>query len=437
MRQTKKEVPMINKITILFILIALIFIPEKANSEIVRITVDGGISPATTLYIKNAIKFAEESSAEALIIQLNTPGGLLDATREIVQEIMGSSVPVIVYIAPAGARAGSAGVFITLAAHISAMAPGTNIGAAHPVGMGGEKIDSTMNEKITNDAAAFIRSIANERNKNIDWAERTVRESISATEKEAYLAGAIDFIAPDIDSLLSAIDGMEVKVSSGTKKIESKGKPIIERKMNWRESFLFWLANPNIAYILLMIGIYGLLFEFWSPGAIFPGVLGAISLMVALYALQMLPVNYVGVGLILIAIILFILEIKVVSYGLLTIGGIISLAIGSIMLIDAPNEFMDISMNLILAFVLLTALFFLVIIVFGIKAQTRRVATGDIALIGLRGVAISDISPSQKGQVKVMGEIWSAISDEEINEGDEIVVQNVQGFILKVRKFIA
>jgi len=426
-----------NIFRILFILVVIIFGWSKSNGEIIKIKVDGGISPATTLYIKNAIKFAEERSAEALIVQLNTPGGLLDATREIVQEIMGSNVPVVVYIAPSGARAGSAGVFITLAAHLSAMAPGTNIGAAHPVGMGGEKIDSTMNEKITNDAAAFIRSIANERNKNIDWAERTVRESISATEKEAYLAGAIDFIAPDIDSLIRAIDGVEVKVSSGKKIISSRGKPVIERQMTWRESFLFWLANPNIAYILLMIGIYGLLFEFWSPGAMFPGILGAISLMIALYALQMLPVNYVGIGLILIAIILFILEIKVVSYGLLTIGGIISLAIGSIMLIDAPNEFMDISMNLIIAFVILTALFFLVIIVFGIKAQTRKVATGDLALIGVHGVAISEISPSQKGQVKVMGEIWSATSDEEIKEGEEIVVQNVQGFVLKVRKFIS
>lgn len=425
-----------NKIIIL--VITFLFVCSYLlKGDIIKIKVDGGISPATTLYIKNSIKYAEDKQAEALIIQLNTPGGLLEATREIVQEIMGANVPVVVYIAPSGARAGSAGVFITLAAHIAAMAPGTNIGAAHPVGMGGEKVDSTMNEKITNDAAAFIRSIANERNKNIDWAERTVRESISATEKEAYLAGAIDYIAPNLDSLIAAIDGVEVKISSGKKVLSTKGKQVVERRMSWRESFLFWLANPNIAYILLMIGIYGLLFEFWSPGAMFPGIIGAISLMIALYALQMLPVNYVGVGLIIIALILFILEIKVVSYGLLTIGGIISLAIGSIMLIDAPNEFMDISMNLIIAFVIITALFFLIVIVFGIKAQTRRAVTGDIALIGLRGNAITDISPGHKGQVKVSGEIWSAVSDEEIKEGDEIVVQSVQNFVLKVRKYIA
>ncbi|HPP39059.1 MAG TPA: NfeD family protein, partial [Candidatus Kapabacteria bacterium] len=313
----------------------------------------------------------------------------------------------------------------------------TNIGAAHPVGMGGEKIDSTMNEKITNDAAAFIRSIAHERNKNIDWAERTVRESISATEKESLLAGAIDFIAPNLDSLLTLIDGYEVKIASGTKIISTKGKKVVEKQMTWRESLLFWLANPNIAYILLMIGIYGLLFEFWSPGAMFPGILGAILLMIALYALQMLPLNYAGIGLILIAIILFILEIKVVSYGLLTIAGILSLAIGSIMLIDAPNEIMDISMNLIITVVIITTLLFLVLIVFGIKAQTRRAVTGDLALIGLRGIAMTDISPAQKGQVKVSGEIWSAVSDEEIMEGEEIVVQNVQNFVLKVRKYIA
>ncbi len=422
---------------IALVLILLLYLGQELKSDVIKISVEGGISPATTLFIKKSIQYAEDRKAEALIVRLNTPGGLLDATRDIVQEIMGANVPVVVWIAPSGARAGSAGVFITLAAHIAAMAPGTNIGAAHPVGMGGEKIDSTMNEKITNDAAAFIRSIANERNKNIDWAERTVRESISATEKESLLAGAIDFIAPTIDSLLVLIDGYEVKIASGTKIISTKGKKVVERKMTWRESLLFWLANPNIAYILLMIGIYGLLFEFWSPGAMFPGILGAISLMIALYALQMLPLNYAGIGLILIAIILFILEIKVVSYGLLTIAGILSLAIGSIMLIDAPNEIMDISMNLIITVVIITTLLFLVLIVFGIKAQTRRAVTGDLALIGLRGTAMTDISPMQKGQVKVSGEIWNAVSDEEIKEGEEIVVQNVQNFVLKVRKYIA
>ncbi|HOK14216.1 MAG TPA: nodulation protein NfeD [Candidatus Kapabacteria bacterium] len=422
---------------IAIVLVLLLSLGQELKSDVIKISVEGGISPATTLFIKNSIQYAEDRKAEALIIQLNTPGGLLDATRDIVQEIMGANVPVVVWIAPSGARAGSAGVFITLAAHIAAMAPGTNIGAAHPVGMGGEKIDSTMNEKITNDAAAFIRSIAHERNKNIDWAERTVRESISATEKESLLAGAIDFIAPNLDSLLTLIDGYEVKIASGTKIISTKGKKVVEKQMTWRESLLFWLANPNIAYILLMIGIYGLLFEFWSPGAMFPGILGAILLMIALYALQMLPLNYAGIGLILIAIILFILEIKVVSYGLLTIAGILSLAIGSIMLIDAPNEIMDISMNLIITVVIITTLLFLVLIVFGIKAQTRRAVTGDLALIGLRGIAMTDISPAQKGQVKVSGEIWSAVSDEEIMEGEEIVVQNVQNFVLKVRKYIA
>lgn len=422
---------------IAIVLVLLLSLGQELKSDVIKISVEGGISPATTLFIKNSIQYAEDRKAEALIIQLNTPGGLLDATRDIVQEIMGANVPVVVWIAPSGARAGSAGVFITLAAHIAAMAPVTNIGAAHPVGMGGEKIDSTMNEKITNDAAAFIRSIAHERNKNIDWAERTVRESISATEKESLLAGAIDFIAPNLDSLLTLIDGYEVKIASGTKIISTKGKKVVERQMTWRESLLFWLANPNIAYILLMIGIYGLLFEFWSPGAMFPGILGAILLMIALYALQMLPLNYAGIGLILIAIILFILEIKVVSYGLLTIAGILSLAIGSIMLIDAPNEIMDISMNLIITVVIITTLLFLVLIVFGIKAQTRRAVTGDLALIGLRGIAMTDISPAQKGQVKVSGEIWSAVSDEEIMEGEEIVVQNVQNFVLKVRKYIA
>lgn len=413
---------------------ALILISQDAFAKLVHIKIDGGISPGTSLYIENSIEYAEKVKSEALIITLNTPGGLLDATRDIVQNIMKSKVPVVVYIAPGGARAGSAGVFITLAAHIAAMAPGTNIGAAHPVDMGGNAPDSVMGSKITNDAAAFIRSIANERNKNIDWAERTVRESISATEKEAMIAGAIDFIAPNLDSLIKYIDSRVVKTAVGEVDINSIGVEIEFREMNWRENFLFWISNPNIAYILLMLGIYGLLFEFWSPGAMFPGIIGGISLLLALFSLQMLPVNLVGAGLILLAIIMFLLEIKVVSYGLLTIGGIISLTIGSIMLIDSPHKFMDISMSLIITFVVLTALFFAVVIGFGLKAQLRKTSMGNTALLGLKGNALDDFSSGAKGQVKVFGEIWNAVSDEDISAGDEIIVEQVKEFLLKVRK---
>ncbi len=423
------------KATLQITVALLVIFANTAFAKIVHIKIDGGISPGTSLFVENSIKYAESTNAEAMIITLNTPGGLLDATRDIVQNIMASKVPIAVYIAPGGARAGSAGVFITLAANIAAMAPGTNIGAAHPVDMGGNAPDSIMGDKITNDAAAFIRSIANERNRNIDWAERTVRESISATEKEALLAGAIDYIAPNLNALVKYMDGCTVSVADGEVTIKSAGVAIENREMDWREYFLFWISNPNIAYILLMIGIYGLIFEFWSPGAIFPGVIGGISLLLSLFSLQMLPVNLVGAALILLSIIMFLLEIKVVSYGLLTIGGVISLAIGSIILIDAPNKVMDISMNLIITFVILTALFFAAIGGIGLRAQFKKKATGQSALLGLKGNALDNFSSGAKGQVRVFGEIWSAVSEDNISVGDEIIVEQVNEFLLKVRKY--
>lgn len=422
------------RIRILLFSIAMILFANSAFAKIVHITVDGGIAPGAAAYIKSSVEYAEEEQAEALIITLNTPGGLLDATRDIVGTIMSSKVPVVVYIAPGGARAGSAGVFITLAAHVAAMAPGTNIGAAHPVGMGGQAPDSIMGDKITNDAAAFVRSIANERNKNIDWAERTVRESISATEQEAYLAGAIDFIAPSFDSLLIMIHGKVVKTEKGEVTILTEGIAVEERDMNWREEFLFWISNPNIAYILLMIGIYGLMFEFWSPGSIFPGVLGGISLLLAFYSLQMLPLNYTGLFMIILAVILFVLEIKVTSYGLLTIGGIISLTLGSIMLIDAPYKFMDISMSLIISIVIVTALFFAFLVGFGVKAQMKQVTSGNSVLVHSKGIALNTFGGKDRGQVKIFGEIWTAVSDDIVVTGDEVFVQDVTRFVLKVKK---
>lgn len=422
------------RIFIMFMLVCCGFVSSFA--QVVRIAVDGSIAPGSADYINRSIEYAESIKAKAIVLELNTPGGLLDATRDIVQSIMSSKVPFVVYISPSGSRAGSAGVFITLASHVAAMAPGTNIGAAHPVGAGGESPDSIMNEKITNDAAAFIRSIADRRNKNIDWAERTVRESISSTENEALLAGSIDFIAPNFNELLKLIHNKSVQTKSGYVIIKTASEPIINKEMNWREEFLFWLSDPNIAYILLMIGIYGLMFEFWSPGAIFPGVAGGISLLLAAYSLQMMPVNYIGLLLILLAVVMFLLEIKVTSYGLLTIGGVVSLSFGSVMLIDTPYEFMDISMSLIISMVILTSLFFAALIGFGVKAQFRKTAVGQESFVGSKGIAISSISTGKSGQVRVFGEIWNASAESDIEEGDEIEVTNISKFTLKVKKSV-
>jgi len=425
------------KIAIFLILLSAITSYTNAKSEVILITIDGGIGPATAAYIKSGIEYGEKISAEALIIKLNTPGGLLESTRNIVEYILEAEIPVVVFVAPGGSRAGSAGVFITLSGHIAAMAPGTNIGAAHPVGLGGQSDTTAMFDKITNDAAAFVRTIAQKRNRNEEWAELTVRESISSTENEALEAGAIDLIANNLDSLLIAIDGMTIEVAGAEVTLNTKSAKIIEKEMNWREELLSMLSDPNIAYLFLMLGIYGLLFELYSPGSIFPGVIGAISLMIAAYSLQMMPINYAGLGLIILAFILFIIEIFVASYGLLTIGGILSLLLGSIMLIDSPYEFMEISRSLIVTVTILTAIFFIWLITYGVKAQFRKkyIGSGD-TLADEQGVALSNISPDTPGRVRVHGEIWQAESQELISEGDAIRVTKLNGLKVIVKKDI-
>jgi len=429
------DVEMKNLLIYILLAFSLVYSSYSRDNAVV-ITIDGGISPSASSYIESGIDYAERENAELLVIMLNTPGGLLESTRDIVSDILESPVPIVVFVAPSGSRAGSAGVFITIAGHISAMAPGTNIGAAHPVGLGGESGDSSsvMFDKVTNDAAAFIRSIAEKRNKNIEWAEQAVRESISATETEALENGVIDFICPNIDSLMVLIDGMSVETTEGEKTLNTKNIEIEKLDMNWREELLSIISDPNIAYILLMLGMYGLLFELYSPGSIFPGVIGGISMLLGLYSLQMLPINYAGLGLIILAIILFIIEVKVPSYGLLTIGGIFSLFLGSVMLIDAPYEFMDISMSIIITIVVLTVLFFAGLAFLGLKAQTRKRAGGKEGITGESGVALTDISPVNPGKARVHGEIWKAVSDQELKTGQEIVVNSISGLTVSVRK---
>jgi len=401
--------------------------------DIMVITVADAITPASQLYISNGIKEATEKNFQALIIKLDTPGGLLDATRQIVNIFFEAKIPIIVYVAPSGARAGSAGVFITLAADIAVMANGTNIGAAHPVGLDGSIDTTVIGQKIVNDAAAFIRSIAEKRKRNIQWAEDAVRKSVSITETEALNNNIIDFICYDIDSVLKAIDEFQIEKNGKILKIDSKNTRLIYRDKNLRESILSVLSNPNLSYILILIGIWGIIFEFKSPGSIYPGAIGAISLLIASYSLQMLPINYVGLALIVAAIILFILEIFIQSYALLTIGGIICFALGSLMLIDSPEGIVKISTELIIFATITTALLFGILIWFGIKAQKSKKAPIAEEMTSLNGVAISDFI-NGKGKVHVNGEIWIAYSTDDIKNNDEIVVEKVKGLQLVVRK---
>ncbi len=416
------------------LLTVVMLLPAIARGQDVRaIAVDGPITPATAEFVDRTISEASEAGAHAFLIRLNTPGGLLQSTRSIVSDILEAPLPVIVYVAPAGSQAGSAGTFITLAAHIAVMAPGTNIGAAHPVGMQGQQLDSVMHEKVTNDAAAFIRSIAEWRSRNLDVAERAVRNSISLSDSEAYHQDVIDLIARNDAELLEMIDGMVVETTRGEVTLQTAGSSIQEVHPSTVEEFLAVLADPNIAYILFLLGLYGLLFELYNPGSILPGVVGGISLILAFYALQTLPVSYAGMALILFAIVLFILELKVTSHGILSIGGTLALLIGSAMLIKPSSEleFVEISWSVILFAVALTAFFFIFVIGLGLKAQRTRVSTGREGLIGESGLAESKLDP--KGTVIVHGERWTATAASgTIRKGSPVRVTAVTKLTLTV-----
>ncbi|MCS7082744.1 MAG: nodulation protein NfeD [Bacteroidetes bacterium] len=395
--------------------------------------VRGAIGPAVVEYIERGLKEAEADSA-LLVIALDTPGGLLESTRAIVQRLLNARAPVVVFVHPSGARAGSAGVFITLAAHVAAMAPGTNIGAAHPVGLGGAAdTASVMMEKATNDAAAFARAVAARRGRNVAWAEEAVRRSLSSSETEALEAGAIDLVASSAKELLEQLHGRLVQLPQGAVRLRTSGAEIESRPMNLRERVLAVLSDPNVAYLLLLVGFYGILFELYNPGALLPGILGAIALIVAGYALQMLPVNYAGLALIALAIGLFIAEIKVASYGLLTLGGLVSLALGSLMLFrSSPAGEIAISLPTLLVGLGATAGFFLFVLAMGLRAQRRPPQTGSEALLGAEGIVISPIRPPDVGQVRVHGEIWEAASEAPLEAGTSVRVRAIQDLTLWV-----
>ena len=417
-----------------YCLFLFLFPPFTDAQTVISMKVDGTINPASADFIRSGINKAAREKAECIIIHLNTPGGLLKSTRVIVSDILGSPVPVIVFVSPGGAHAGSAGVFITLAAHISAMAPGTNIGAAHPVTLQNQ-MDSTMNEKATNDAAAFIRTIAEKRHHNVEWAENAVRKSFSYSETEALEDSAIDLIAKDETDLLMKINGKAVELNSGTTTLNTASVIVKEHKMSVWEKILDIISDPNIAYILFLLGLYGLLFELYNPGAILPGIVGVIALILALYSMHTLPINYAGVALIIFAVILFLLEIKIASHGLLAIGGVISLLLGSMMLIrsDSSLEMVKISRGVIIGATIVSALFFLFVVGFGIKAQQRKVVTGIEGLTGDIGEVVETLSPT--GIIRVQGEIWNAESlSGTIDKGEKVRIKEMKNLKLFVEK---
>jgi membrane-bound serine protease (ClpP class) len=398
------------------------------------VTVDGAINPASADYIHEELERASGAGAECLVVQLNTPGGLLVSTRAIVSDFLTSPTPVVVFVSPQGSQAASAGVFVTLAAHIAVMSPGTNIGAAHPVTLG-EQMDSIMASKVTNDAAAFIRTISEKRNRNIRWAEDAVRNSLSITETEALHQHVIDTIASSLRDLLEKIDGRRVQTGNETRLLHTRNAGVTLVEKSFQQRLLDILSDPNIAYIFMMLGFYGLLFELYNPGAILPGIVGFMSLVLAFYSLHTLPVNYAGLSLIVFAIVLFVLELKLPSHGLLTAGGIASLLLGSVMLFRTGSglDVVSLSWQVILAAVAVTSAFFIFAIGMGVRAQRRKPVTGAQGIIGETGETLSELDPD--GRIKVHGEIWNATSlDGTIKKGSPVVVEQVENLRLKIRK---
>lgn len=403
-----------------------------SGQTVLSIKIDGTINPASADFIHSSIKKAESEKAACLIIHLNTPGGLLKSTRVIVGDMLEANVPVIVYVSPAGAQAGSAGVFLTLAANVAAMTPGTNIGAAHPVNLLGSA-DSVMSQKSTNDAAAFIRTIAEKRKRNLQWAEEAVRKSVSITEKEALDKHVIDLIASNGQELLNLLDGKQIEVSSGIKILHTKNAHIQLFEMGTVQKILNIISDPDIAYLLMMLGFFGILFELFNPGAILPGIAGVISLIFAFYSMHTLPINYAGLALIIFGIVLFLLEVKIMSHGMLATGGAISLLLGSVMLVrtDSTLEFARVSYSVIITTTIAAALFFLFVIGVGLKAQRAKPVTGVEGLIGETGKTL--VTLDLTGTVHVHGEVWNAESiSGTISAGKKVRVTGIKDLKLYV-----
>jgi membrane-bound serine protease (ClpP class) len=392
----------------------------------------GSINPGLAEFIVEGIHQAERENAAALVIELDTPGGLETSMRQLVQAISNAKVPVVVYVYPRSARAASAGVFITMAGHVAAMAPGTNIGAAHPVSVGMGKIDKTMEKKLLNDMVASGRSLAEERGRNADWMEKAIRQSVSIPAAEAVKLKVVDLMADNRDDLLAKINGRKVEVGGKPIVLHTAGAPVQEIPEGLRTRMLKYIADPNIAFILMMVGLAGLYFELSNPGTVFPGVIGGICLLLAFFAFQTLPINFIGILLILLAFIFFILEIKVTSYGLLSLAGLLSLFLGGMMLFRGGEGGVDISWSVLIPTVAIVSLFFIVVAGIVFRSHLMRSMTGAAGMVGERGVVYTPLNP--EGQVFVHGEYWQAVSDVPIAKGEAVEVLEVMELKLRVRR---
>jgi membrane-bound serine protease (ClpP class) len=413
--------------------LALLLSSLASASTIVKVRIDDTIQPITAEYIDRAIEHARQTNAEAVLIELSTPGGLLDSTRAIIEKILASPVPVIVYVAPTGARAASAGFFILESADVAAMAPGTNSGAAHPVELGGGKMDDTMKQKVENDSAAFIRSFVGPRGRNVALAETAVRESKSWTDQEALQQHLIDVVARDQNDLFHQLDGRTVKRFDGKEvKLNLAGASVDEMQMTLRQRILDFLVDPNIAFLVLAIGALALYVEFNHPGAVLPGVVGVIFILLALFALNLLPTRYAAFTLIIGAFVLFALEAKFATHGVLGIGGIALLTLGGLLLVDGPIPQMRVHLWTALSISVPLGAITVFLMTIALRARRAKVVTGQQGLIGAVGEARTDIDP--EGKVWVLGELWNAHAPSRVGLGEQVVVRKVEGLELEVEK---
>jgi len=408
------------------------------------LTINGAIGPATVDYIGQGLKKSRNEKADFLILKIDTPGGLDKSMRAIIKDILSSPIPVITYVAPSGARAASAGTYILYASHVAAMAPGTNLGAATPVSIGGipkpdnsqnkkeEASSNKMEKKVISDSAAYIRSLANLHGRNAQWAEQAVVEAKSLSAEEAFKMKVIDLVAENISDLLKKVDGRKVTVNGEIKILRVEKSQTVEFFPDWKNRFLSVITSPDVAYILLLIGVYGLFFEFYSPGFVLPGIVGGISLLLALYAFHMLPINYVGLVLLLFGLALFVVEMVTPSFGILGMSGIVSFILGSFMLLDPASLPMEggISRHLIFLFSAINAVFFTLIFFFIVKARRSRVMTGQEELMGSIGVAVQDFE--KEGMVRVHGELWKARSEKSIKKDQHVKVIGVENLTLLI-----
>ena len=417
--------------TIVLAVVLLVFSAGgfAATNEIYIMKVASPIGPGIADYVEQGIDRASDEDAACLIIELDTPGGLADSMRKIVMAIYASKVPIVVYVSPSGARAASAGVMITMAADIAAMAPSTNIGAASPVSFGGQEIDETMAKKINNDMVAYVKGIAEKRGRNVEWVEKAVRDAVSVTETEALEARIIDIVAKDIDDLIELINGREISDKGKLDLDNATTKRLVE---SIRTKILKTISDPNIAYILMMIGLAGLYFELSHPGAIFPGVVGGIAIILAFFSFQTLPVNYAGILLIILAIVFFIMEMKIASYGLLSVAGVVSLLLGSLMLFESGDPELRLSWGVIAPTLLIVSGFFVTIAYMVFKVQVLQPMTGASGLIDEIGVVKKALAP--EGKVFVHGELWNAVSKDPINEGVKVRVVGVEKLVIEVKE---